>query len=75
MREAPVQYWYNVTRGCVETDETRGQGEDVLGPFATQEEAQKALDTAKARTEKWDDEDREWNERGASPQWKAADDS
>jgi hypothetical protein len=23
VREAPVQYWYNVTRGCVETDETR----------------------------------------------------
>lgn len=70
-----MQYWYNVTRGCVETDETRGQGEDVLGPFSTEAEAQNALATAHARTEKWDDEDREWDERGASETWKAADDT
>ncbi|MEI2825329.1 MAG: methionine aminopeptidase [Dermatophilaceae bacterium] len=45
------------------------------GRFRREAEAQNALATAHARTEKWDDEDREWDERGASETWKAADDT
>ena len=33
-----------------------------MGPYATREEAENALATAKANTERWDEEDRRWNE-------------
>jgi hypothetical protein len=61
-----VSFWYNVDTGQVETDENRSRGEQVLGPYATEDEARRALDTAHARSEKWDSEDRAWNEKGAS---------
>jgi hypothetical protein len=61
-----VSFWYNVDTGKIETDETRSRGELVLGPYATEEEARHALETAHARTEKWDAEDREWREKGAA---------
>jgi len=68
-RRYAVQYWYNVAKGVVETDDTRGPGEDVLGPYDTPGEAARALEIARERTEKWDAEDREWNDRGAAPTW------
>jgi hypothetical protein len=61
-----VSFWYNVDTGQVETDENRSRGEQVLGPYATEAEARAALDTAHAKTEKWDAEDRAWNERGST---------
>ena len=61
-----VQYWYNVAKGIAQTDEDRGPGEDVLGPYDTPGEAARALDIARERTEKWDAEDRAWNDRGAT---------
>lgn len=61
-----MPYWFNVTTGEVQTDESRGQDADVLGPYATQEEAAGALAKAKERSDTWDDEDREWNAKGAS---------
>jgi hypothetical protein len=60
-----VSFWYNVDTGQVETDENRSRGEQVLGPYATEDEARRALDTAHARTEQWDSEDRDWNEKGS----------
>lgn len=61
-----MSFWYNVDTGQVENDENRSRGEQVLGPYATEAEAQQALDRARANTEKWDEEDRDWHERGAS---------
>ncbi len=61
-----MSYWYNTATGQVETDETRGQAQDVMGPYDTQEEASKALQSAHERTEKWDQEDRQWNSKGAA---------
>jgi len=61
-----VSYWYNVSTGRVESDAERSRGADVMGPYASEAEAAKALDTARARTEKWDDEDREWTSKGSS---------
>ena len=61
-----MSFWYNVDTGQVETDENRSRGEQVLGPYATEAEARAALETAHARTEKWDAEDRAWNQRGAA---------
>ncbi len=63
-----MQYWYDVTTGQVQTDEDRGADVDVLGPYDTAEEAARALETAHERTEKWDAEDRAWDQRGASPE-------
>jgi hypothetical protein len=56
------QFWFNTQTGQVETDETKGQGKDLLGPYASREEAAQALDRARQRTESWDEEDRRWRE-------------
>lgn len=61
-----MSYWFNTSTGQVETDETRGQDQDVMGPYDTQEEASRALQTARERTEKWDEEDRQWDSKGSS---------
>jgi hypothetical protein len=61
-----MPYWYNVDTGAVETDETRSQDANVLGPYDTEEAAANALRRARENTERWDEEDREWNERGAA---------
>lgn len=60
-----MSYWYNTATGKVETDDDRGQAQDVMGPYDTAEEASRALQSAHERTEKWDAEDREWNARGS----------
>ncbi len=56
------QYWYNTATGQVETEANRSRGEVLMGPYPTFDEAARALQTARERTEKWDDEDRRWNE-------------
>jgi hypothetical protein len=54
------QFWFNTATGQVETDEVRSQSKDLMGPYATYEEAARALTSAHERTEKWDEEDRRW---------------
>ena len=61
-----MSYWYNTATGQVETDENRGQAQDVMGPYETEAEAARALQSAHERTEKWDAADREWNARGSA---------
>ncbi|MBK8469663.1 MAG: methionine aminopeptidase [Actinomycetales bacterium] len=61
-----MQYWYNIAKGQVETDEDRGPGEDVLGPYDTADEAAHALEIARRKTEEWDAEDRAWDQGGAA---------
>lgn len=61
-----MSYWYNTTTGKVETDDNRGQAWEMMGPYETEAEAARALQTAQKRTEKWDAEDREWNARGSA---------
>ncbi|MEP6650209.1 MAG: methionine aminopeptidase [Lapillicoccus sp.] len=61
-----MSYWYNTATGQVETDENRGQAQDVMGPYETEAEAANAVQSAHERTEKWDQEDREWNARGSA---------
>lgn len=57
-----MAFWFNINTGKVETDENRGPGEDLMGPYATEEEATHALETARAKTERWDEEDRAWDD-------------
>jgi hypothetical protein len=61
-----MPYWYNVDTGEVETDETRSKGATVMGPYETQDAASHALETAHARTEQWDAEDRAWETGGSA---------
>ena len=61
MTEAP-QFFYNVSTGQVEELAKKGQSKDLLGPYPTREAAAAALETAKAKTEAWDEEDRKWKD-------------
>ncbi|MFZ0161896.1 MAG: hypothetical protein WAL50_22935 [Kineosporiaceae bacterium] len=56
------RYWFNTTTGKVEADADKSRGEVLMGPYPTFEEAARALQTARERTEKWDEEDRRWSE-------------
>ena len=57
-----AQFWFNTRTGQVETDESKGQGKDLMGPYPSYAEAAQALDAARRRTESWDEEDRRWRE-------------
>jgi len=49
------QRWYFCTRhGTVETEVGGCPGKDRLGPYATREEAEHALETVQRRNEEWD---------------------
>jgi hypothetical protein len=61
MSEAP-QYYYNTRTNQVETLRDKSQSKDLLGPYPTHEAAAAALETARARTEAWDEDDRRWRE-------------
>jgi hypothetical protein len=62
-----TQFWFNTRTGQVETDEDKGQGKDLMGPYASREEAANALASARERTEAWDEEDRRWRD-GEDPE-------
>ena len=57
-----MKYWYNVKTGKVEDDDNKSPGENLMGPYDSSDEAAKALETAQAKTEAWDEEDRRWAE-------------
>ena len=57
-----MAYWFNVSTGSVESDENKSPSADLMGPYDTEAEAANALQTARERTEKWDAEDRAWEE-------------
>jgi hypothetical protein len=59
-----MAYWYNLNSGQVETDDDKSQGDDLMGPYDSQDQAANALQTARQRTEAWDEADRAWEEGG-----------
>ncbi len=59
------QFWFNTRTGQVESDADKSQSKDLLGPYATREEASQALSTARARTEAWDEQDKRWRDDDA----------
>jgi hypothetical protein len=61
MSEEP-QYYFNTRTNQVETLKEKSQSKDLLGPYPTHVAAAAALETARARTEDWDEEDRRWRE-------------
>lgn len=52
-------YYYNLETGQVEHGQ-QSMWTDRIGPYATREAAQRALETASSRSEAWDEEDRRW---------------
>lgn len=54
-------YWYCVKHQRVETSENMCPPIDRLGPYATEAEAQHALEKAEERNEDWDS-DPNWND-------------
>jgi hypothetical protein len=60
---ADDDWWYNLKTNTVEQDADRGKAADRLGPYASSEEAQHALDkvaernAAADREDDWGDED------------------
>jgi hypothetical protein len=54
-----ARFWYDLGTGRVDQGHQKGSA-TLMGPYATRAEAERALETARARTEAWDaDEARE----------------
>lgn len=66
-----MAYWYNVRTGQVEGEENRSRSDDVMGPYDTEEDAARAFEIARERTERWDEEDRLWE--GDDQSWEDGD--
>ncbi|MDO5662408.1 MAG: SPOR domain-containing protein [Brachybacterium sp.] len=56
-----AEYYFNIVTHQVE-EGRQSHGSDLMGPYASREEAARALENARERNVQWDDEDREWNE-------------
>lgn len=61
-----TEFYYNLTTGQVE-EGRQSHGKDLMGPYASREEASRALQKAESRNEAWDEEDEEWNEDYGQP--------
>ncbi|HYK28775.1 MAG TPA: hypothetical protein VEV61_12485 [Streptosporangiaceae bacterium] len=55
--EGEKRWWFCLKHMTVESDETC-PGKDRLGPYATREEAENALETVRRRNEEWDAQDK-----------------
>ena len=51
------RWWFSLRTHAVEDDDGPTPGKDRLGPFATPEEAARALETAERRNQEWDAKD------------------
>ena len=56
-----MQYWYNTKTGQVESeiDEQRARSADLLGPYGSADEASRALEIAREKTKRWDEQERD----------------
>lgn len=53
-------FYYNLDSKQVE-EGPQSPATELMGPYATREEAEHALQTAQQRNESWDEEDEAWN--------------
>ncbi|MBF4160907.1 hypothetical protein [Nocardioides acrostichi] len=58
---SPDEFWYCVKHHRVESGEDLCKIKHRLGPYKTHGEAERALETAQARNEAWEESDREWD--------------
>ncbi|HJG52176.1 MAG TPA: SPOR domain-containing protein [Brachybacterium faecium] len=61
-----TQFYYNLSTGQVE-EGAQSPATQRMGPYATREEAARALRTASERNESWDEEDEKWEDYGTPP--------
>lgn len=59
-----AEYWFNTATKQVEEGH-QSDWRDLMGPYGTREEAERAIQSAQERTEKWDAEDRADKDWGA----------
>ena len=59
-----MAYWFNVITGAVEDDEHKSPVDRLMGPFDTHAAAERALSHARDNTERWDAEDKAYDEKG-----------
>jgi hypothetical protein len=58
-----VNYWFCLKHNRVESDdEIDSKGDDRVGPYPNAERAANWRNEFQARNERWDEEDREWEE-------------
>ncbi len=60
-----MTYWYNVDSGKVEDDAHKSAADHLMGPYDTQDAAANALASAREKTQQWDEDERDWNNRGS----------
>ncbi|WP_121258493.1 hypothetical protein [Nocardioides ferulae] len=58
---AEAEFWFCVKHHRVETGDEMCPARDRLGPYPSRAEAERALETAEARNEAWDN-DPAWND-------------
>ena len=56
-----VEYFFNTRTKMVEKGH-QSSWEHLMGPYETAEEAAKALETARSRSQTWDADDDRWSE-------------
>jgi hypothetical protein len=59
-----MAFWFNVSTDKVEDDDNKSPQDRLLGPFDTHGEAEQALAHAKENTERWDAQDKAWDDAG-----------
>lgn len=59
-----MAFWYNVSTGQVEDDANKSPQDRLLGPFDAYAAAEQALLHARENTERWDAEDKAWDDAG-----------
>lgn len=60
-KSQPVEYYFNTRTRMVEKGR-QSSWDHLMGPYATEQEAQQALEKAQARVEEWDEEDERWRD-------------
>lgn len=56
-----AEFWFNIRTRQVEEGH-QSDSRDLMGPYDSRAAAERALETARANTDQWDDEDKQWRE-------------
>ena len=56
-----TEFYFNIRTRQVE-EGRQSDWSELMGPYPTREAAEQALETARANTERWDEEERRWQE-------------
>ncbi|NKE08899.1 MULTISPECIES: SPOR domain-containing protein [Kocuria] len=56
-----MEFWYNLKTREVEVG-PQSDYSQLMGPYASREDAQRALQTAAENTKRWDDNEREYRQ-------------